>query len=60
VNYAIYGDLNEHIHMHLVPKTRGGPNWGHAFVLVQDAPVTLPDAEFQTTLQKLQRLLQVA
>lgn len=58
VNYAIYGDLNEHIHMHLVPKTRGGPNWGQAFVLTQDAPLALPAAEFQATLQKLQRLLQ--
>lgn len=58
VNYAVYGDLNEHIHMHLVPKTRGGPNWGQAFVLTQDAPLTLPAAEFQATLQKLQQLLQ--
>jgi diadenosine tetraphosphate (Ap4A) HIT family hydrolase len=58
VNYAIYGDLNEHIHMHLVPKTRNGPNWGQAFVLTQDRPVALPDADFQATLQKLQLLLQ--
>ncbi|MEO8731535.1 MAG: HIT domain-containing protein [Rhodoferax sp.] len=59
VNYAIYGDLNEHVHLHLVPKTRGGSNWGQAFVLVQDQPVTLPQAEFNATLQKLQLLLQV-
>lgn len=58
VNYAIYGDRNEHIHMHLVPKTQSGPNWGQAFVLVQDVPVTLPEPEFQEMLQKLKHLLQ--
>lgn len=60
VNYAIYGDLNEHLHMHLVPKTRGGSNWGQAFVLVQDKPVTLPADAFNATLQKMKQLLQVA
>jgi len=33
INYAIYGDLVPHLHYHVVPKYRGGPNWGEPFAL---------------------------
>jgi diadenosine tetraphosphate (Ap4A) HIT family hydrolase len=33
INYAIFGDLYPHLHMHLVPKYKGGPEWGGPFVL---------------------------
>ena len=31
INYAIYGDLVSHVHVHLVPKYKNGPEWGSAF-----------------------------
>ena len=31
INYAIYGDLVSHFHVHLVPKHKGGLQWGGPF-----------------------------
>ena len=31
INYAIYGDLVSHFHVHLVPKHRDGLQWGGPF-----------------------------
>ncbi len=31
INYAIYGDLVSHFHVHVVPKTAGGLQWGGPF-----------------------------
>ncbi|MDR1412079.1 MAG: HIT family protein [Spirochaetaceae bacterium] len=33
INYAVFGDLYPHLHMHLVPKYKGGPEWGGPFLL---------------------------
>ena len=31
LNYAIYGDGMPHVHVHIVPKQRGGEDWGSPF-----------------------------
>ncbi|MDD6317447.1 MAG: HIT family protein [Succinatimonas hippei] len=31
INYAIYGDLVPHLHVHIVPKRKDGPQWGAPF-----------------------------
>ena len=31
INYAIYGDLVSHFHVHIVPKHRDGLQWGGPF-----------------------------
>ena len=31
INYGIFNDLIAHLHVHLVPKYQGGPNWGGTF-----------------------------
>ena len=31
LNYATYGDGVPHVHVHIVPKYRGGLNWGEPF-----------------------------
>lgn len=31
INYAVYGDLVSHFHIHLVPKHKSGPQWGEPF-----------------------------
>ncbi len=33
INYAIYGDLVSHLHWHVVPKQKGGHNWGDPFAV---------------------------
>ena len=33
VNIATYGDGVTHIHFHLTPKVKGGPQWGTAFIV---------------------------
>ncbi|MDR1319476.1 MAG: HIT family protein [Treponema sp.] len=33
INYAAFGDLYPHLHLHLVPKYKDGPEWGGPFVL---------------------------
>lgn len=31
INYAIYGDLVQHVHFHIVPKYKDGLHWGVSF-----------------------------
>lgn len=31
INYAIYGDLVNHVHFHIVPKYKGDIQWGEPF-----------------------------
>lgn len=33
INYAIYGDIAQHVHVHVVPKQEGGEDWGTPFQL---------------------------
>jgi len=53
INYAVYGDLVSHLHFHLVPKYKGGPDWGSAFTNQPDEPLILSSAEYQATIEKL-------
>ena len=36
INYAIYGDIAQHVHVHIVPKQEGGEDWGNPFQLGGD------------------------
>jgi diadenosine tetraphosphate (Ap4A) HIT family hydrolase len=33
INYAGFGDTYPHLHIHLVPKYKDGPEWGAPFIL---------------------------
>ena len=33
INYAAYGDTAPHLHLHIVPKYKGGKSWGSPFEL---------------------------
>ncbi len=46
INYAIYGDLVPHLHVHIVPKYKGGPEWGGPFVDGGEAKI-LDDAQLE-------------
>ena len=34
INYGAYSDKLPHLHVHLVPKYEGGPNWGAPFEMM--------------------------
>ena len=52
INYAIYGDLVSHFHVHLVPKQVDGLQWGGPFT--DTLPVVhLTDGEYQDLAKEL-------
>ena len=52
VNYGAYGDLNPHLHFHLVPKYEGQFEWGGTFQMNPHA-VMLSDQEYQDLIAKI-------
>ncbi len=57
INYATYGDLVPHVHVHIVPKYEGGLNWGGPFDDTL-ARVTLEEEEYQAACQKLKHAIE--
>lgn len=37
INYAIYGDIVSHLHVHIVPKLKQSSEWGEAFLNSPDS-----------------------
>lgn len=56
VNYAAYGDLNPHLHFHLVPKYKDDFEWGGTFVMNPQKTI-LSDAEYAATVEKIRAAL---
>ena len=46
INYGAYSDKLPHLHVHLVPKYEGGPNWGAPFEMMPANKKLLPEAEY--------------
>ena len=46
INYATYGDKVNHLHVHIVPKYKDGPDWGLPFKDTRP-PHLLEDAEYE-------------
>lgn len=57
INYATYGDKVSHLHVHVVPKYEGGPDWGVPF---QDSrPVMeLTEEEYKERVEKIRAALE--
>ncbi|MCD7813974.1 MAG: HIT family protein [Lachnospiraceae bacterium] len=56
VNYGAYGDTGCHLHMHLVPKYKGGDEWGGVFQMNPDK-VYLTDTEYAEMIEKIKACL---
>lgn len=56
LNYAIFGDLVSHLHVHLVPKYKNGPEWA-AYFRDDARKQFLSDEEFNSDLLKLKEKL---
>ena len=46
VNYGAYGDTGHHLHFHIVPKYKGGEEWGSTFEMNSGRTI-LTDAEYE-------------
>ncbi len=52
VNYGAYGDTGHHLHFHLVPKYKGGDEWGSTFEM-NSGKVLLTDPEYEKLAQQI-------
>jgi diadenosine tetraphosphate (Ap4A) HIT family hydrolase len=48
INYAVFGDAVPHLHFHLVPKRKGGPEWGQPFVVNPSEPTPMSAEQTQS------------
>ena len=56
INYAIYGDIVNHFHMHIVPKYKDKKNWGSPYN--DDFPIFLSDEENKKLIKKIRKKLE--
>jgi ATP adenylyltransferase len=57
INYAIYGDIVSHLHVHIVPKYQGETNWGEAF---ENSPISkkiVSESEYNQTINTIKKQL---
>ena len=52
VNYGAYGDTGCHLHFHLVPKYKGGDEWGGVFQM-NPGKTYLTQAEYDTMIETI-------
>ena len=52
INYATYGDIVNHLHVHVVPKYKSGPDWGRPFC-DQEEPERLSDKEYAARVKAI-------
>ena len=52
VNYGAYGDTGCHLHFHLVPKYKGGDEWGGVFQM-NPGKTYLTQAEYDAMMEKI-------
>lgn len=53
LNYAIYGDLVPHLHVHIVPKYKNGDDWGEAFINNSPTVTALSDSDYNSLIQNI-------
>ena len=56
VNYGAYGDTGCHLHFHIVPKYKGGEEWGGTFEMNSGRTI-LTDAEYEEMAEAISQAL---
>ena len=56
INYAIYGDIVNHFHMHIVPKYKDGYGFGGVFEM-NPQKTTLSDVDYVDIVEKIKAAL---
>jgi len=57
INYAIYGDLVPHLHVHVVPKYENGYCWGKPFEGSLPNRTLLTDEEYKQIMDRIKENL---
>jgi diadenosine tetraphosphate (Ap4A) HIT family hydrolase len=59
INYAVYGDIDSHIHFHVVPKHKHSKNWGWSFELTagEGNEKFLTNEEYAMTIERIRQHL---
>jgi ATP adenylyltransferase len=57
MNYGMYGDKADHLHVHLVPKSPTQPYWDQAFPLSSENPVAIGEEELDRLRGQIRALL---
>ena len=57
INYAAFGDMYPHFHVHLVPKYKDGPAWGMTSVLNLDPAKVASPSELDTRAELIRNHL---
>ena len=57
INRGLYGDTCKHVHWHIVPKQKGGPDFGGVFQMQPQPQVLLSEAEFETLIEQIREKL---
>lgn len=52
INYATFGDLVPHVHMHIVPKYKDGLQWGSPFDDSVEKKILMDD-EYKEIIEKI-------
>ncbi len=58
VNYGAYGDTGGHLHFHLVPKYKGGDEWGGTFTM-NSGKTILTEEEYKEMAAKILANLEI-
>lgn len=53
INLGMYGDTCKHVHWHVVPKQKGGVDFGTTFQMQPSPPVYLEWEESEALIQKI-------
>ncbi|MFC5402970.1 HIT family protein [Cohnella soli] len=55
MNYAVYGDIDSHLHFHVVPKHKHSKNWGWPFELTagEGNEKFLTNEEYQSIIERI-------
>lgn len=51
INYGAFGDTMPHVHFHIVPKQKDGPEWGKMFEMNPSENKQLTEEEYQDRIQ---------
>jgi len=59
INYAVYGDIDSHVHFHIVPKTKAGKCWGWPFELTgeEGKKKLLTHEQYEETIARIREHL---
>ena len=57
INYGAYADNMTHLHFHIVPKYKNGPNWGGTFEMSPKNKALLSDKEYSQLINKIKENL---